>query len=118
MKLWDIAHARSGDKGDTSNIAVIAYSQEGFALLEQFLTPARIKQHLGRYVHGDVRRYVLPHLNACNFVLSGALGGGVTRSLRLDTHGKGLAAQLLMIEVTKADGVAVIIDQSPSDLAR
>ncbi len=118
MKLLNIAHARSGDKGDTSNIAVIAYSQQGFELLEQFLTPDRVRHHLGRYVLGEVRRYVLPHLRACNFVLSGALGGGVTRSLRLDTHGKGLAAQLLMIEVSNAYTLADLINQSPSGRSR
>lgn len=99
MKLCDIAHARSGDKGDTSNIAVIAYSQEAFRILETFLTPERVRHHLRQHVKGEVRRYVLPHLYACNFVLEGALGGGVTRSLRLDIHGKGLSSELLTMDV-------------------
>lgn len=99
MKLWDIAHARSGDKGDISNIAVVAYTDESFELLRKYLTPERVKEHLCAYVDGDVNRFVLPHLKAFNFVLHGSLGGGVTRSLRLDIHGKGLSSALLTMEV-------------------
>ncbi len=99
MKLREIAHTRAGDKGDVSNISVIAYDAAHFALLEQYLTPARIKAHLAGIVHGDVQRYVLPRLGALNFVMQQALGGGVTRTLALDAHGKCLSSALLSLEL-------------------
>jgi hypothetical protein len=99
MKLRDIAHARAGDKGNTSNISVIAYDPSDFAMLQSALTPARVKAHLADVVHGDVIRYDLPQLSALNFVLHQALGGGVTRSLALDPHGKSLSSALLDMEL-------------------
>jgi len=95
VKLRDIAHARSGDKGDISNISVIAYRREDFDLLRQALTPDAVSRQLHGIVKGDVIRHELPSLHALNFVLHRALGGGVTRSLALDAHGKCLAAILL-----------------------
>jgi hypothetical protein len=97
--LGDLAHARTGDKGDTSNIAVIAYDAADYPLLAEQLTAARVRDHLGEIVRGAVTRYELPKLGALNFVLEGALGGGVTRSLALDAHGKGLGAALLSMEI-------------------
>ena len=99
MKLRDIAHARAGDKGDISNLSLIAYRAEDYALLEQHVTAERVRAHFAGIVHGDVTRYLLPQLGAINFVMQQALGGGVTRSLALDAHGKCLGAALLSMEL-------------------
>jgi hypothetical protein len=99
MKLRDIAHARAGDKGDISNLSLIAYRAEDYALLEQYVTSERVRAHFAGIVHGDVTRYLLPRLGALNFVMHRALGGGVTRSLALDAHGKCLGAALLSMEL-------------------
>ena len=101
MKLRDIAHARTGDKGDTSNISVIAYRIEDFALLRQAVTSKAVKSHLEGIVKGDITRHELPELGALNFVLEHALGGGVTRSLALDAHGKCLSMLLLNMELSQ-----------------
>lgn len=95
MKLRDLAHARAGDKGDTSNIALIVYDPAQFARVAGHVTAARVAAHFGDMVRGPVLRHELPHLGALNFVLHGALGGGVTRSLSLDAHGKSLSSSLL-----------------------
>jgi hypothetical protein len=100
VKLRDIAHTRSGDKGDISNISVIAYRQGDYTLLRQALKPEAVKGYLEGIVNGDVTRYELPSLGTLNFVLHRALGGGVTRSLALDAHGKCLAALLLDLELS------------------
>ncbi len=99
MRLHDLAHARSGDKGDICNISVVAWDIAEFPLLERELTAERVQQHFGTIVAGPVHRYVLAHLGALNFVLHHALGGGVNRSLSLDAHGKCLASLLLDIEL-------------------
>ena len=93
--LGDIAHVRSGDKGDISQISVIAYDLEDYPLLARELTPERIAAHFPLLPITRGSRYELPELGALNFVLEGALQGGVTRSLSLDAHGKSLAGQLL-----------------------
>lgn len=98
-KLRDLAHARTGDKGDTSNIAVIAYDLDDYEFLRAELTAERVRTYFRGIVHGEVRRYELPRLGALNFVMSGALGGGVTRSLALDAHGKSLGSALLGIDL-------------------
>ncbi|MES2072048.1 MAG: hypothetical protein V4488_16950 [Pseudomonadota bacterium] len=103
MKLRELAHSRAGDKGDISNISVIAYDIEDFAMLENYLTAERVKQHFSGIVHGEVRRYSLPGLGALNFVMEKALGGGVTRSLALDAHGKCLSSAILSLELPAAD---------------
>ncbi len=97
MLLRDIAHTRTGDKGNRSTLSVIAYDKKDFDLLEQHLTPERVRQHYAGIVHGPVERYSLPQLGALNFVMHQALGGGVTRSLALDAHGKCLSAKLLSL---------------------
>jgi hypothetical protein len=102
MLLRDIAHSRAGDKGDISNISVIAYDARHYALLEKHLTADLVKAHLADIVRGDVVRYALPGLGAMNFVMQQALGGGVTRSLALDAHGKCLGSALLSIELPDA----------------
>ena len=100
MKLRDIAHTRTGDKGDTSNISVVAFRVEDFALLRQAVTTATVRACLEGVVKGDIVRYELPQLGALNFVLQNALDGGVTRSLALDAHGKCLSGLLLDLEIS------------------
>lgn len=95
MKLHDIAHARTGDKGDISNISVIAYDAAHWPVIRDMVTPARVAAHFGTFPPEAVTRYDLPQLHALNFVIRGALAGGVTRSLALDAHGKCLASVLL-----------------------
>ena len=97
--LRDLAHTRAGDKGDISCISVIAHRTEDFAVLEQHVTAERVRAHFAELVHGNVERYVLPQLGALNFVLHGALAGGVTRSLALDAHGKSLSSALLTLRI-------------------
>ncbi|WP_371424358.1 hypothetical protein [Tardiphaga sp.] len=99
MKLREIAHARSGDKGDTSNISVIAFDACDFGFLAEHVTAGHVAQHFSNTITGTVARYELPALGALNFVLTGALGGGVVRSLALDTHGKSLSSALLELEL-------------------
>lgn len=103
MKLRDIAHSRTGDKGNTSNISVIAYRAEDFPLICELVTAERVRTQLANLRASGVTRYELPKLGALNFVIAGALGGGVTRSLALDAHGKALSSILLDMDlVTQA----------------
>lgn len=106
VKLLEIAHARSGDKGDMVNIGVIAYEPEHYPLLVEALTPARVQEHFGGMVKGKVTRYELPNLHALNFVLPRALGGGGTVSLMVDAQGKVFSTALLRMEVEVSDEVA------------
>ena len=99
MRLHDIAHARAGDKGDTAQICVFAYDKANYPLLVNGLTADRVIAHFPGLKIRSVSRYELPLLGALNFVLEGALFGGVTRSLALDAHGKSLGAQLLSMEI-------------------
>src|ERR1700688_5037308 len=102
MKLREIAHSRTGDKGNTSNISVIAYDKRHYPLLLAQVTSARVKAHFAGVVEGEVVRYELPNLSALNFVMASALGGGVTRSLALDAHGKSLSSALLDLDIEAA----------------
>lgn len=97
--LSTIAHARSGDKGDTVNIGIIAYHPVHYATLVREVTPERVKQHFGDLVKGEVIRYELPNLGALNFLLTESLGGGGTLSLRTDAQGKTFGAALLRLEI-------------------
>ncbi len=99
MLLRDIAHSRTGDKGDRSTISVIAYDLKDFAAIERSITADRVRTYYGDIVKGEVERHVVPQLGALNFVLHGALGGGVTRSLALDAHGKCLGSAILGMTV-------------------
>lgn len=108
MLLREIAHARAGDKGNVSNISVIAYDQKDFPLLEQHVTAERVKAHLSEIVQGDVARFVLPSIGALNFVLQEALAGGVTRSLALDAHGKTLSFAILSLDIPVTRHAAAI----------
>ena len=103
MKLREIAHSRTGDKGNTSNISVIAFDQRHYPLLERHVTAGRVKAHFAEIAQGEVTRYELPKIGALNFVLRDALAGGVTRSLALDAHGKGLSSAILDLEIPDQD---------------
>lgn len=108
--LREIAHARSGDKGDTNNIGVIAYSPEYFPIIVEQVTPERVKAHFGSLVRGPVTRYLLPRIDAINLVMENALGGGVTRSLSHDPHGKSYSAAILTMPVAVPDEIAVMLE--------
>lgn len=99
VRLYDIAHGRAGDKGNTSNISVIAYDEAGWDIIRAQLTADRVMRHFAHVATGPVTRYELPKLKALNFVIEGALGGGVTRSLAQDAHGKSLSALMLTLEL-------------------
>ena len=99
IPLRQLAHSRTGDKGDISNISLIAYDAKHYEHLCQQVTPERVKVHFAGLVLGEVRRYELPKLAALNFVMHQALAGGVTRSLALDAHGKSLSSALLDMEI-------------------
>lgn len=97
--LGTIAHTRSGDKGDTSNIGVIALKPEFYAVIVREVTPERVKEFFGDQVKGKIERFELPNLGAVNLLLHEALGGGGTASLRVDAQGKTYGAALLRMEV-------------------
>lgn len=99
LRLWDIAHARSGDKGDLCNIGVIARLPEHYPLLVRELTAERVRRYFGAWCLGPVERFELPNLGALNFLLRGALDGGALRSLRLDRQGKTYGFALLRMEI-------------------
>ena len=99
VRVYDLAHSRAGDKGNTSNISVIAYDEAGWKILCAQLTQSRVMEAFAHIASGPVTRYELPKLMALNFVIEGALGGGVTRSLAQDAHGKSLSSLMLTIEV-------------------
>jgi hypothetical protein len=99
VPLSQIAHTRSGDKGDTCNIGVIALDESQYPVLLREVTPQRVKRHFGSLVQGEVERFELPNLGALNFLLHGALGGGGTVSLRTDAQGKTFGAALLSLEI-------------------
>jgi hypothetical protein len=107
VRLIDIAHARSGDKGDTANVGVIARRAEYYPLLVKYLTIERIKKHFEGIALGDVERFELPNLMALNFLLHRALGGGGTVSLKLDAQGKTLGSAMLRLELDIDETVVV-----------
>ncbi len=99
MKLRDIAHSRTGDKGNIANISLIAFDSKDYELIKQQVTADKVKAWFRDIVKGEVVRYEIPSIGAMNFVMYQALGGGVTRSLALDMHGKGLSAALLDMDI-------------------
>jgi hypothetical protein len=100
MRLWETAHSRSGDKGgDTSNISVIAFDPNDYPLIVERMTAERVASHFAKIATGPVRRYELPNIRALNFVLEGALAGGVTPALKLDAHGKSPSSLMLDLEI-------------------
>ena len=104
IPLSEIAHARSGDKGDMANIGVIAYQPQHYPVLVREVTAERVKSYFGNFVKGQVERFELPNLGALNFLLHESLGGGGTLSLRIDAQGKTMSAALLRMEIEVEDG--------------
>jgi hypothetical protein len=102
-KLYQLAHCRAGDKGNTTILSLIAYRPDDFPLLRNRVTVAAVKRHLGGIVKGELTRYELPHLSALQFVGRDALAGGVTTSLALDAHGKTLSSALLEMEIEASE---------------
>lgn len=99
MKLKEVAHSRTGDKGDISNISVIAYKAEDYPMLKEKVTAERVKDYFKEICHGEVVRYEIDSICSMNFVLDKTLGGGVTRSLAMDKHGKALGMALMEMEI-------------------
>jgi len=106
IRLLDIAHARSGDKGDTANVGVIAFEPRWYDVLQQFVTKQRVVDHFRGMIEGDVERFELPNLNALNFLLHGALDGGGTLSLKTDAQGKVFSTALLRMVIDVPDAEA------------
>ena len=106
IPLLHLAHARSGDKGDTANVGVIALRPEYYPLLVDQLTTERVREHFRGIVHGEVERFELPNLEALNFLLHTALGGGGTVSLKTDAQGKVLSTAMLRLEIDVPEALA------------
>ena len=109
VSLFDLAHARSGDKGDTANVGVIALKDEFYPVLVREVTAERVKDHFGEIVKGRVERFELPNLKALNFLLHESLGGGGTLSLMTDAQGKTFSTALLRMNIEVADEEAASI---------
>jgi hypothetical protein len=114
VKLQHVAHARSGDKGDTSNIAVFAWTPELYPLLVEQLTAERFRAHYRGAIKGEVLRYPVEAIHAINFVCHGALGGGVSRSLCLDNYGKALSAAILGFEMEVPQALVAQLKNLPA----
>jgi len=108
VRLLDIAHARSGDKGDTANVGVIALRPEFYPVLVEKLTVDRVREHFRGICHGEVERFELPNLHALNFLLHESLGGGGTVSLKTDAQGKTLSTAMLRMEIELPDALAAL----------
>ncbi len=106
VQLVKLAHARSGDKGDTANVGLIALSEEFYPLLVREVTPARVKEHFKGICKGEVERFELPNLGALNFLLHESLGGGGTLSLMTDAQGKTFSTALLRMEIEVSEDEA------------
>ena len=107
IHLEDIAHARSGDKGDGSNVGIVAYTEAGYQLLCRELTSDRVKQHFAGICFGPVYRFEVPNLKALNFILHDSLGGGGSESVKTDAQGKTHGQGLLRMELELPQGVAL-----------
>ena len=103
VPLYALAHARSGDKGDASNVGVLAYDARGYEILRAWLTPERVKEHFAEIVLGPVERHELPNLRGLNFILHDSLGGGGSASLRNDAQGKTHGMAMLRMGVDVPD---------------
>lgn len=105
IQLEQIAHARSGDKGDGSNVGLIAYTEAGYQLIREQVTAARVKDHFAAICHGEVERFEVPNLKALNFLLHDSLGGGGSESVKTDAQGKTHGQGLLRMELDLPAGV-------------
>ena len=105
-QLVKLAHARSGDKGDTANVGLIAFSEDIYPILVREVTAEAVKKHFGPMVKGDVERFELPNLGALNFLLHESLGGGGTLSLMTDAQGKTFSTALLRMHIEITDDEA------------
>jgi len=103
IPLYAMAHARSGDKGDASNVGILAYDDRGYEILQEWLTPERVKQHFEGIALGQIERYEMPNLRALNFILNDSLGGGGSASLKNDAQGKTHGMALLRMQVEVPD---------------
>src|SRR4029079_17387662 len=106
IRLVDVAHARSGDKGDTANVGLIALKPEWYPVLEKYVTRDAVAHHFAKVIEGPVERFELPNLNALNFLLHGALDGGGTLSLKTDAQGKVFSTALLRMFIDVPDDAA------------
>ena len=102
--LYDIAHGRSGDKGDTSNVCVFARKPKFYEIIKREVTPEKLKEYFGDMVKGDIIRYDVETLNGMNFVMHHALGGGATMSLRLDSLGKSMGSAVMRMRIHVTEG--------------
>ncbi len=116
VKLFEIAHARSGDKGDSSNIGLIAKNPEAYELIKSVVTPEAVKEHFGAIVKGEVERYELPNLLALNFILHDSLGGGGSQSLKNDAQGKTHGQGLLLMSVEVPDDFDLPKDENRPEM--
>lgn len=107
IRLEEIAHARSGDKGDGSNVGLIAYTEAGYRLLERELTVERVKQYFSTICKGSIERFEVPNLKALNFILHDSLGGGGSESVKTDAQGKTHGQALLRMELDLPGGVSL-----------
>lgn len=107
IQLLQICHARSGDKGDTANIGLIALREEYYPVIAKYVTANRVKKHFEGIALGSVERYEMPNIGALNFLLHNALGGGGTKSLKNDAQGKTLSAALLRMEIETEESITL-----------
>ena len=110
IRLLDIAHARSGDKGDTANVGLIALEDKWYPVLVRYVTRERVAEHFAKVIKGSVERFELPNLFALNFLLHGALGGGGTVTLRTDAQAKVYSSALLRLVIDVPDAEARALD--------
>lgn len=114
IQLTKLAHARSGDKGDTANVGLLAFTPEIYEILKREVTAEKVKQHFGTMVKGDVERFELPNLHALNFLLHESLGGGGTLSLMIDAQGKTFSTGLLRMEIEVSESEAKSVNRQNS----
>ncbi|MCH8928501.1 MAG: hypothetical protein IIB39_07295 [Candidatus Marinimicrobia bacterium] len=112
IRLLDIAHARSGDKGNSSNVGLIAKNREAYDIIAAAVTAEKVKSHFGDIVKGDVERYDLPNLLSLNFILHDSLGGGGSQSLKNDAQGKTHGQGLLLMEIEIPDEFTIGMDEN------
>ena len=114
LRLVELAHARSGDKGDTANVGLIAFKPEIYPILVEQVTAQRVREHFNGICLGDVERFELPNLHALNFLLHNSLGGGGTVSLKTDAQGKTLSTAMLRMEIDVPDDLATTVAAATS----